>query len=58
MLEADIEAAQGEQQPQRRYLSYDVFLQHYWAHFSQSLTKGLGMIVPITPVKFPLNNAL
>ena len=34
----------GEYMLQRRksFISFDVFREEYWAHFPQSLTKGLG----------------
>ena len=32
-----------DQQATGRLVTYDVFLRSYWPHFSQSLTKGLGI---------------
>lgn len=38
------QAVSSEYMLQRRksFISFDVFRQEYWAHFPQSLTKGLG----------------
>jgi len=38
------EAVSSEYMLQRRrsFISFDVFREKYWGHFSQSLTKGLG----------------
>ena len=31
------------QQRRTNFVSYGTFLEEYWAHFPQTLTKGLGM---------------
>ncbi len=43
-LEASHLALSSEYMLQRRksFISFDVFREEYWAHFPQSLTKGLG----------------
>ena len=44
VLGAGITAESSEYMLQRRksFISFDVFREEYWAHFPQSLTKGLG----------------
>jgi hypothetical protein len=44
-LGASHPALSGEYMLQRResFISFDVFREEYWAHFPQSLTKGLGL---------------
>lgn len=38
------QAESSEYMLQRRksFISFDIFLEEYWAHFPQSLTKGIG----------------
>jgi hypothetical protein len=43
-LVAGLQAESSEYMLQRRksFISFDVFREEYWAHFPQSITKGLG----------------
>ena len=43
-LVAGLQPESSEYMLQRRrsFISFDVFREEYWAHFPQSLTKGLG----------------
>jgi hypothetical protein len=44
-LRAGQQSESSEYMLQRRksFISFDVFREEYWAHFPQSLTKGLGL---------------
>jgi hypothetical protein len=51
-LGAAPQAESSEYMLQRRksFISFDVFREEYWAHFPQSLTKGLGSFrLPASP---------
>lgn len=45
----DVEGSSNEYSQQRStsLVSYDVFLNSYWKHFPQPLTKGLGALASI-----------
>jgi hypothetical protein len=47
MIEADFDPfdrhTHGQREQTRTFVSYDRFLNQYWAHFSQPLIKGLGV---------------
>lgn len=47
---ADAEGSSNESSQQHftSFVSYDVFLNSYWKHFPQPLTKGLGAMASIS----------
>jgi hypothetical protein len=57
-LVSGLQVESSEYMLQRRtsFISFDVFREEYWAHFPQSLTKGLGsfhlpaLFIAVTPI--------
>jgi len=45
----------GDVQAQDSFVTYGVFARTYWPHFSQQLTKGLGMCLDFSCQRVQLN---